>query len=247
MPLLEKYNLPATFFIASNYIGTGSKFWWDELEHIILGSSRLPAYLKVNINDQEYEFELLDIELTPEQNEKQKQWEWPEPSPNDRCRLYLDIWEKLLPLDCALIRNAMNQIKRWAGYVAIPNTQEVPMQPHQLRMMLSNSLFEAGVHTNTHPALPFHSKEYQQNEVRTCKTYLQTNYQKTVNAIAYPYGRYDEKTIEAIKEENIKAGFTTNNTIIYNRTDPYKLGRAQVCNWNGAHFDQQLKLWSKKR
>lgn len=30
-PLLEKYNCPATFFIAHNYIGKEQQYWWDEL------------------------------------------------------------------------------------------------------------------------------------------------------------------------------------------------------------------------
>lgn len=33
-PLLEKYSLPATFFITNNNIGKQAEFWWDELENI---------------------------------------------------------------------------------------------------------------------------------------------------------------------------------------------------------------------
>ena len=33
-PLLEKYDTPCTFFIASGYIGGDREFWWDELEQL---------------------------------------------------------------------------------------------------------------------------------------------------------------------------------------------------------------------
>jgi peptidoglycan/xylan/chitin deacetylase (PgdA/CDA1 family) len=35
-PLLERYDTPATFFIATGYVGESREFWWDELERIIL-------------------------------------------------------------------------------------------------------------------------------------------------------------------------------------------------------------------
>lgn len=244
-PLLEKYNLPATFFIASKYIGTGAKFWWDELEHILLGSTLLPASLRLTIEGDVCEFELQDTELTTEQIEDQKKWEWPAPVTNDRCRLYLDIWERLLPLDYVVISNVMTQIKQWAKYTQAPNAEEMPMQPQQLKLISDNRLFELGVHTDTHAALPFHTKEYQRNEISACKSYLRANFKMPVSAIAYPYGRYDEITTLAAKEENLQAGFTTSDTIINKKTDPYKLGRVQVCNWNGTQFEQQIKMWSK--
>src|SRR5690606_31467716 len=42
-PLLEKYRLPATFFVTSCNVGTAREFWWDELENLILYSAHLPA------------------------------------------------------------------------------------------------------------------------------------------------------------------------------------------------------------
>ncbi|MBI1789614.1 MAG: polysaccharide deacetylase family protein [Acidobacteria bacterium] len=34
--LLERYNTPATFFLAAGYVGGAREFWWDELEKILL-------------------------------------------------------------------------------------------------------------------------------------------------------------------------------------------------------------------
>ncbi|HET9531812.1 MAG TPA: polysaccharide deacetylase family protein, partial [Blastocatellia bacterium] len=33
-PLLERYDIPATFFIATGYLGGEREFWWDELERM---------------------------------------------------------------------------------------------------------------------------------------------------------------------------------------------------------------------
>jgi peptidoglycan/xylan/chitin deacetylase (PgdA/CDA1 family) len=34
-PLLERFDMPATFFIATGYIGDAGEFWWDELERLV--------------------------------------------------------------------------------------------------------------------------------------------------------------------------------------------------------------------
>ena len=40
LPLLEKYDAPATFFISTCNLNTSDEFWWDELERIIYFSRR---------------------------------------------------------------------------------------------------------------------------------------------------------------------------------------------------------------
>jgi peptidoglycan/xylan/chitin deacetylase (PgdA/CDA1 family) len=36
LPLLEKYQIPATIFVCTGNIGTDSEFWWDMLENLLL-------------------------------------------------------------------------------------------------------------------------------------------------------------------------------------------------------------------
>lgn len=40
VPLLARFDTPATFFITTGYIGGGREFWWDELERIVFQSPR---------------------------------------------------------------------------------------------------------------------------------------------------------------------------------------------------------------
>src|SRR5262245_13457331 len=42
-PLLERYDVPATVFLVTGYIGGDREFWWDELENILLQPEILPA------------------------------------------------------------------------------------------------------------------------------------------------------------------------------------------------------------
>ncbi|MGB5618733.1 MAG: polysaccharide deacetylase family protein, partial [Desulfobacterales bacterium] len=57
-PLLEKYNIPATVFVASGFVGHKYEFWWDELERIFLQPGTLPEILTLSVNGKTYQWEL---------------------------------------------------------------------------------------------------------------------------------------------------------------------------------------------
>jgi len=58
LPLLEKYELPATFFLTTGYMNQKREFWWDELERIVLHPASLPKQLTLEIGLQTYRWEL---------------------------------------------------------------------------------------------------------------------------------------------------------------------------------------------
>ena len=41
-PLLKQYDVPATVFVTTGYIGQHREFWWDELERLLLQPNHLP-------------------------------------------------------------------------------------------------------------------------------------------------------------------------------------------------------------
>ena len=90
-PLLEKYNLPATFFITTANIGKKAEFWWDELENAILFSPKLPAVYSGKINGEALRFDLQEeTELTPELRKTNQNWKaCEETPPNIRCVMFL--------------------------------------------------------------------------------------------------------------------------------------------------------------
>ncbi|MGH7792840.1 MAG: polysaccharide deacetylase family protein, partial [Thermodesulfobacteriota bacterium] len=57
-PLLEHYNIPATVFLTTGYIGSQREFWWDELDRLFLQPGKLPEVLCLKINGSSYEWKL---------------------------------------------------------------------------------------------------------------------------------------------------------------------------------------------
>jgi peptidoglycan/xylan/chitin deacetylase (PgdA/CDA1 family) len=244
MPLLEKYQCPATFFVPTDFIIHQSQFWWDELENYILRSNQLPKKLSLVINKEPFEFTIHENELTEKLRYKQAQWTWPNEPPTERCALYLKLWECLRPLPYSEIKSLLEEIRLWSGAGQMLDPGKLPMTSDQLNQLAMHPLFDLGIHTKTHPALAYHSREIQQDEIVQCKNYLEQSFGKRIKTIAYPYGVYNDMTLTIAKEQQLAIGFTTESQVVTKKSIPLCLGRFQVLNWNGRDFGKQLRgLW----
>lgn len=242
-PLLEKYKLPAAFFVPASYIGQNKQFWWDELADIILHTVTLPALLSIFIDQELFEFELDIQTLTKEYEEQQHTWIWSDSPPTKRCELYLEIWKRLQPLTAQEITQVIEKLRSWAAYKPVVAKEDVAMNIGQLREMSNSPLFTIGIHTLTHPALSCHSKELQSQEIAACKKLLEEYTGLKINTIAYPYGKYNMDTLAIVKELELSAGFTTEKKAVDNLTKPYKIGRLQVINQTEKEFGQVIERW----
>src|SRR5215212_5224770 len=57
-PLLKRYDIPATFFLTTGYVGKEREFWWHELERLLLQPGTLPGRLRLKIDGNIYRWEL---------------------------------------------------------------------------------------------------------------------------------------------------------------------------------------------
>ncbi len=244
-PVLENHGIKACFFICTGYIGSGKKFWWDSLEDILLNSPELPTSLSLDPGGESFTFSSIEKKLCSEHELKHASWVWPAPAPTERIKLYLSLRERLRPLVLSKIGEHINEIKDWAGYKAGNELSDYPMDDNQLNKLAASKYFELGIHTHTHPALSFHSRGYQENEIVGCRQELDIRFGKKCSALAYPYGIFNEDTISIAKQENLSLAFTTHEQIVTSSSDPYQLGRFHVKNWTGKDFEEHLDNWNR--
>jgi hypothetical protein len=100
-----------------------------------------------------------------------------------------------------------------------------------------------GVHTETHPSLPLYNFTTQYEEIGACKQSLEKRYNKSLQTISYPYGDYNDDTLEIVRQKSLKGAFTTQARIVTQKTNPVTIGRFQVKNWNGQEFEKHLTAW----
>jgi len=245
-PILEKFHFQSTIFIPVHFIGQQKEFWWDELQSIIFCKCDLPQKLSISIADKIFEFDLEDgARFNKLQYEKNTSWIWYEEIRTKRAELYLKLWEQLKPLKHQAIDEVLEKLKQWSSFAMSVNKANFPMSEDQLHSIIAHPLFDTGIHTVTHPALSYHKKQDQYNEISGCKKELEALSGQPVNVIAYPYGIYNEDTIEVAKELGIEIGFTTQGSAVQSNDHPLKLARYHVKNWNGNEFEKRLRLWTK--
>jgi hypothetical protein len=102
-PLLERYGMPATFFLTSGYIGREREFWWDELERLILQPGTLPEVLDVSVNGSTYKWKLgkaahYSSEEAAQRRRRWLRWRGRYDAYGSRRRLYYSLWELLYSL-----------------------------------------------------------------------------------------------------------------------------------------------------
>ncbi len=239
-PTLEKYACPATFFVPTHFIGKQELFWWDELEFIILHSVTLPSSLKLQVEEQTYMFDFEIEPLSKENIVKQKAWRWPAEPPTKRCEIYLKIWEILKPLPYSTIVETLNRLRNWSGFDSSLSHESFPMTEEELKILASNPLFDLGLHTHTHAALPNHSPEIQKKEIGACENFLRENKYQYLKAIAYPYGNYGDETLYIVEQNKLELGFTTREEPITQHAMPLCLGRFQINNDDGIALKKNL-------
>jgi peptidoglycan/xylan/chitin deacetylase (PgdA/CDA1 family) len=246
-PLLEKYKCPASFFITTQFINRKQLFWWDELQHILLDTYFLPAVFSLTINGEAFQFDLKeDAILTELKRRWQQAWIAPHNPPNRRCELYLQIWRMVKPLPEKELQLALDKIRLWAGGLTGTYYLDMPMSQMQLSNLSTHPLFAIGLHTVAHLALSNHSPEVQSQQIVSSRHSLEQICNRPGNILTYPYGDYNDTTIDVVRKERLDAAFTTDPRVVTKRSDIYRLGRFQVKNWNGAAFEKQLSTWLKK-
>ena len=226
-PLLEKYELPAVFFITTNNLLTQTPFWWDELRYIVLQTPVLPSFLNIQIGTKAFAFSLdQEVELTPALLRKIKQWNYPLPADTKRAELYSKLSLQFQNLSFTQQQNVLQELKHWAGIDSV----DCPgiMTREQLVELSRSNLFTIGAHTVTHAALGLSSEEEQRVEMMRSKETLENIIGKEVKFLAYPYGSYNATTLSMAGELGFEAAFTTQTIPLQKTTNQTFFGRLAV-------------------
>lgn len=215
-PLLQRLDIPATFFISTDF-ADGGLMWNDRLIESVRGATvdsiALPA---------------LGVEALPLGS-----------LPQRRAAIVRLIGRlKYLPQverDAAALQ--VTQACR---------TERLPalmMNPQQLRQ-LAGMGFSMGAHTCSHPILKQLPDAVAQQEISASRKRLESTLDQTVRLFAYPNGRegvdFDSRHCEMARAAGFEAAFTTDAGVSDRNTDPWRLPRFTPWNRSERPFRMQL-------
>jgi peptidoglycan/xylan/chitin deacetylase (PgdA/CDA1 family) len=245
MPVLEQYDVPATVFVTTGYVGKERDFWWDELEKLLLRSDSLPPMLRLNISGKVHEWNL----SFPSNSHEICEHRWTVAEhydPGPRQTTYRALHQLLRPLTDDERRRVLSALREWAGAGAVPLGHRAPLSPAEVVELAEGDLVEVGSHSVTHPVFSILSATEQRLEIERSKSDLEDILGRTVRSFAYPYGAksdYTEETAAAVEQAGYLCACANFPGIVDATTDHFQLPRFLVRDWDGDEFSRRLAGW----
>ena len=117
----------------------------------------------------------------------------------------------------------------------------------QIKEMIASGLVEIGSHTLNHAKLHQLNGEAQEREICQSKRVIEQQYGITCSSFAYPFGYYDDRSVEWVRKCGYRCAVTTDVGIEpIQMQDPLRLKRVMISgNDNFAGF--LLKVYKGKR
>lgn len=221
-PILEKFEIPVTLFVASEYIGR--HFWWDEAACLLQDADILPPELSLQVNGESITWQVSE-------------------NP-DRSFLVEKVYRYLLGLTPKQRRQALDQL-----ILQIDPTYDQyncgvrALTPQELVDFASDDLVTIGAHSVTHPFLASLSREAQRQEIEQSKQDLEGLLGQPVNSFSYPNGSSNEITRALIREAGYTSACTSDNDVANLGSDLFNLPRFWVPDQTGSKFSSWLNWW----
>lgn len=222
LPILEKYNVPCTFFITFENIETGKEFWWDQLEQILLNTKRLPEVLKLEIDGVLYK--------------------WHECNKN-KVYIYEQLLVILKKCNFSAITDIIYKLAEWVGIDLETRSEYRPLNKLELKKLAKNQLVEIGSHSLNHCNLANEGLDKQVVEIKNSKLYLENMLGVHIQSFSYPFGgenHFTEDSVDLVKKTGYDCGISNIQNFVSAKTNLYSIPRFLIRNWGEKEFSRNL-------
>ncbi len=211
LPVLERFEIPATFFISTGFIDNNRRFWVDLVEHTINTTKK--TSLDITLNGSRYT-------LPVKSNEEKIQTvvtvkgEMKKMIPLDRDKTLQDLKEMLDVDDSG---------------EQVPNYQN--MNWDDIRAIDKSPLAEIGGHTVNHEIMSYLDDQSLAYEISESLDCLCKHLEHPIDLYSYPEGQaehYNDRVIQALKEKNVTICPSALKGTNPPGTDPFNLKRIMV-------------------
>ncbi|MHC4476813.1 MAG: polysaccharide deacetylase family protein [Planctomycetota bacterium] len=230
-PLLERYEIPATVFVTTGYMGR--ELWWDELERLIFLPQNLPKRLSLVVDGADFQWQL--SEKASEHSEEERLLA--------RKHLLLGLYKRLLFLDADKREKLVAHIRAWAGQEHSTNNSNKVLSANEIIELASSGMIEVGTHTRTHPILAELPEENQLSEIQESRASLEGLLSDPVLSLSYPNGSFSEYTRRIVQQEGFICACASHNDVACRPSQIFELPRFWVPDWDGRAFSRWLKRW----
>jgi len=217
-PLLKKYEIPATIFVSTGYIGSESTFWFDKLACLVLNN-------EIIVSENNLLFEIINNNTSSSKRLILEQCLEKIKSVSDSDRL--SILNDLFDSNKNILDNS--ECAKYSSILSWDNVKE-----------MNKSLMSFGSHTVSHPVLSQLSESEKYHEMTDSKRMLEDQLKIPIETIAYPVGTesaFDKSVIESAKKSGYELGITyVHGTNKWPLLDPFTIRRLHVEHYTSIRF-----------
>jgi peptidoglycan/xylan/chitin deacetylase (PgdA/CDA1 family) len=239
LPVLERYEIPATFFVVAGALGRNREFWWDGLERAVLGPVPLPAALSMRLDGRQREFVL---DEAPDDWSAISGWRADHhDAVTSRQALFLDLWNEIVRLTPSAQEETVDFLLDWAGLPLAPPRGRTAATAEDIARVARHPLIRIASHTFDHVSLPGMPPHAQRDQIERGHHRLEDIIGTRISSFSYPFGRYDECARACVRELKIDLACTSREGTATPRSDPLALPRLQVEDSDGERFARWLR------
>jgi peptidoglycan/xylan/chitin deacetylase (PgdA/CDA1 family) len=230
-PVLERFDAPATVFIATGQVGRRADFWWDRLAKLILPARKLPRDLEIAIGDERFHHH--DGHLAATGNKARRA----------RRRLHDRIWALCINRPDDRRDAILAGVARWVGVDPAPDPDSWAMTPDELHALVDGGLVDVGAHSVTHPLLSRLPPAAKALEISQSRADCERLTGRKPAAFAFPNGDTDAESHTLVREAGFELACTSQPDLVWDAGDTLAMPRIHVPDESGPAFLRRLRWY----
>ena len=239
VPLLERFAIPATFFVTVGIVEDGGEFWWDRLEQVVFGAEELPTSLALRTGSGSLTWSRPTGVAESIEHASWRAWDEP---PTARHALYLRLYDLLKEAGDDDRRRILDELVA-GSRMGDAAPDRLLLDTDGLAALASHPLAEIGAHTVTHASLSGLPAARQEEEIVEAKSALERLNGASVVSFAYPFGKQTDFTPETtalVRRAGYARACTAMAGVVGPTCDPFVLPRLGIPDCDGGALARML-------
>ena len=240
LPILERFEVPATFFVPSAAIGSPAEFWWDALERVLLQPGELPSHFPAG---PPWPSISLEDAYTEAAAERYRSWRaWKDQPPTPRHQAFIELWKTCQVLTPAAQRSVIAGLEMWAGVTGDARGARRILTLSELQILNASPVATVSAHTRHHVRLSALPTTGQVDEILGSKQDLEEIGIASFY-FSYPYGGvsdYTAETVALVKSGGFLGACVTGHEVVTAETDRHLLPRLFVEDCDRRTFERRV-------
>ncbi len=224
LPILEREEVPATFFVSVGAVEAGREFWWDELERLLLAETPPPLPNPIRVGD------------GPDRRA------WPTATAEERRVCYEELHGVLRGLVPARRELWLASLRAARGD-APPRPSHRPLTVDEVGRLGRSLYASVGAHGVTHTPFAALSLGEQREEMRTSRERLRAWTGREVETFSFPFGGRRDFTRDSVRlarEIGFRRVAANAPGQLRRWFDPFVVPRFLVRDWDADRFASEL-------